>query len=61
MFGHIYFVSLFLKEKYEQMKAREQKEDVRKCDTHACCNIVMITSSKLLPAFEENSVMYSHG
>jgi hypothetical protein len=36
-----------------QMKAREQKEDVRKCDTHACCTIVMITSSMLILAFEE--------
>jgi hypothetical protein len=34
MSRHVRFVSLLLQENMIQMKAREQKEDARKCDTH---------------------------
>jgi hypothetical protein len=54
---HVYFVSLLLKENMNEMKAREQKEDARKCDTHMQDANLCYTFSKFIPAFEENSVM----
>jgi hypothetical protein len=40
-----------------EMKAREQKEDARKCDTHMQDANLCYTFSTFIPAFEENSVM----